>query len=556
MGRRVMLAVILATAAAPASADAWTPPQTVAAKGGVPQLGADAAGNALLTWGRFPTATGSLLASSRAPGGGFAAPATVARGKDLRHRDLAVAAGGDAVLAWMEGGSIVVAIRPAGQAFGAPVTLPSQAADFPRVAISPRGDALVVWSQGGGEVHAAVRPAGGAFGAPETIGPGRTPVAALDTNGDALVAFEDGGEVHVAPRPAGGAFAGPTTLGSGQQPSVAFDATGGALVAWEDGQRVIAARGSLGAGFAAPAILSAQPAEAPIAALDDAGDAIVAWALHDSNEGAGRFRERIQVATAGPGAPFGAATDVSRVPRGGATVGAAHLAMNARGDAVVAWWQHATEAVGGPGHEDQVVTAVRAAGAAFGAPEPVSDPCVPATENLATAIDGSGGALAAWWSAAAVGLNPNGESRSVNRGLQASTRPPGPAAPGATAGPACGGGARSAAPRLAVGVPRGQGLARILRRGLRLTVRVSGRGMIAAQLRVDEGSANRVGIVPTIGRASRRATRAGRFTVIVRTPLNAALRTRLLHANPKLSVRVTVTGATGARRTVTRVVRS
>ena len=248
--------------------------------------------------------------------------------------------------------------RPAGGAFGAPENLSEagQEASSPQVTFGERDEAVAVWSRFDGSndrVQAAVRAPGGSFGAAETVSP-----AGVD-------AFE--------PRVAAGASA---------------------VVVWtrpdDTNLRAQAAFRSAGSGFGPAQDLSDPGRDAfePQVALDERGDALVAWTR---NETAGL--PRIQFShrpRAGSFAEPGAISDLQ------VAASQPQIATDRRSNAIAVWT--ADDDVLNPDNPTYVQAAFRPAGGAFGIPVRLSDDGAPAFQPQ-VAFEKDGDALIAWTAA-------------------------------------------------------------------------------------------------------------------------------------------------------------
>jgi hypothetical protein len=215
------------------------------------------------------------------------------------------------------------------------------------------GDAFIVWTEQIGaitetaapeyRVRATLRPADGGWQPAETLSRlGLNPEVTVDARGDAIAAWEGRLGVEAAIRPVGGGWRSPQIVGTPrgeepQEPKVASDASGGAIVVAPIQAH---GRGSTGIGGAV------RPA-------------------------GGSFS---------PPHTISHEREIALDP---------HIAMNARGDAIVAW-------------DAQVPTgcliraAFRSAGGAWGAPRTVPDGHEVCRGNHGVAIDERGNAIVAW----------------------------------------------------------------------------------------------------------------------------------------------------------------
>jgi hypothetical protein len=277
-------------------------------------------------------------------------------------------------------------------------------------AFDESGDAFVVFDEPMLEegsispsflVRVAVRPVGGHWQIPDTLsrlgfdpvvavgGHGEEPQVAANAKGDGVIvstrqAPHHSEGIEVTLRSAGGAFSPSQTISGNEnafEPRVAMNASGDALVAW----RVDTARGCpvraafhlAGGGWSRPRTVSDVNAFCEggnhRVAIDEHGDAIVTWfgqrgplqyvdeATRDAD---GRWRARSLLARA---------RNVLRP----------EVAMDARGDAIVAWSQK--------GHE---WTRARPAGRRWLAAQMVRNS--QGSLGASLAVDGRGDALLAW----------------------------------------------------------------------------------------------------------------------------------------------------------------
>ena len=251
---------------------------------------------------------------------------------------LAMDAAGDAVGTWVSAPSgdcpctIKAAVRPAGGSFATPVSLSSagQTGHSAQVAMDAAGDAIVVWGDFNTavpNVEASVLTAGGSFGSPIQV--------STDATAD---------------------------NGGASSPGVAMDAAGAAVVVWHTayvggGRAVDAARRPAGGPFTAPQMVTASTDDVPSfglnqqVAMSPDGHAAVAYTRRFACQSDSSCNgppdstsepEKIQVATAAPGAAFGAPVDISPVVQNTQTdfapgVTGATVATDDSGDVAVGW---------------------------------------------------------------------------------------------------------------------------------------------------------------------------------------------------------------------------
>ena len=231
-------------------------------------------GSITVVWIAIPRKTFVAQARTRPPGGTFGPSVTFSAGtRDVD--DLRVAVGGDGAttVAWSEkrglfarGGIARASTRPPGGSFAAPATLSTNGANASglEVAAGPDGTTTVVWSAaktgGTNAVQASTRPPGGVFGAPVTVFDGGRRVEELDVaagrDGTTAVTWEtpefrnfrsgSGGvatvgafntAVQVSIRPPAGSFGAPTTLSikgtDSSNPRVVIADDGTVTMVWE-----------------------------------------------------------------------------------------------------------------------------------------------------------------------------------------------------------------------------------------------------------------------------------------------------------------------------------
>jgi hypothetical protein len=242
-----------------------------------------------------------------------------------------------------------------------------------RLVVDAQGDAVAFWTVDG-VVAAAVRRtgrnawrvaarAGGQAPLPRT---GRPPLfdsepvgaikAAMSATGEAVVAWErsgsgDGSTVEAATFDvATERWSRPAKLFTQREPllapiAVAIDARGDAIVAWEGDAPgrfpdVVQAATKPSAGGWQPAdVLSSTAGEGedPRVAIDERGDGLVVWEEHEAIEGRSSARKRSEVVQASSMSVGGHWTTVVDLSALGEQDEHPTLALDGRGDAVVAW---------------------------------------------------------------------------------------------------------------------------------------------------------------------------------------------------------------------------
>ncbi|MFA9273192.1 MAG: hypothetical protein ACEQSX_21135, partial [Baekduiaceae bacterium] len=179
----------------------------------------------------------------------------------------------------------------------------------------------------------------GAVGASEMIDvQARSLAVAVGPRGDALVVWGDDAGLWTRYRPPAGTLEPKVRIGAvaslGENvAALDIDAAGVAVVAWaadEDGRLRVRSRDATGS-WQPEQTLGDRGAFRPALALADNGRAVLTWRQHAGRQPNGT---RIAVSTREAGAPFGRAIVVAGIQRNPAEP---ITAMNERGDAVVAW---------------------------------------------------------------------------------------------------------------------------------------------------------------------------------------------------------------------------
>lgn len=257
---------------------------------------------------------------------------------------------GAAVAVWEEDGAtssrIVASVRSPGGVWGAeePLSSGSRFGIYgQRVAMDARGDAVAVW-QSDGHIQVARHPVDGTW---RTIlwtgGSSNFPDVAMTRSGTVVVVWQKRvarhDRIQVVRRPDGGQWSQMRTLsgtfGDATRPRVAVDARGAATVVWErdwaDGQRsaAVVSRGSHGV-WAPPRVVSParHPGVGPDVAMNARGDTVVAW------WGSHAGRKAVQAVVRPAGGAWRGISSVSHALRAS---GFGDLALDATGHATVAW---------------------------------------------------------------------------------------------------------------------------------------------------------------------------------------------------------------------------
>jgi hypothetical protein len=334
-----------------------------------------------------------VFAVLRPAGGVFGKPTRLTR--HAWGADVAVAAGGAAVVAWNESGDgeVRARLREPGRGWGPPVTL-AERGDGAAAAIDPSGAALVVWTRPDGTIGSAARPSGGRFEAPRKLpGKGRLQALAMDGAGNAIVLSlldRPKAMVQSSYRPAGGRFEAPKPVAAAEGAGLAMNAAGDAIAVFPvEGGELAASRRPAGGEFGPPFAVTTgegRPYYESSPDLEDVGlggdgTAAVAWTTPLRDGDGNVYGLRAYAALAAGDGSFGTAKRLS-TPANPGTVG--RVAVDESGDAVVAW--------GAPGLA--VDGAFGSASAAFPTPLRLAGPRLGGFPDVS--IASSGVATAVW----------------------------------------------------------------------------------------------------------------------------------------------------------------
>ena len=250
---------------------------------------------------------------------------------------LLAAAGPAAAEQWQSPTDVSDAITPSGLA----------GIQAPRVAVASDSTTYVVYQQtlgGVDSVWATVRLPGAAFAKATQLSAGGdayAPQVAVDAQGTATVVYGRDGFV-VARTGRDGTWGSETTVSANANattPTIAAGDNGAAVVAYYDvalNKAMASVRAPGALSFGAPAAISGAlsnvtNAVAPHAAMDAAGDAVVAWDHYS-----GGSTHAVEAAAAPAGQAFGAVKALSDHPL---TTGQFDVAMTPDGRAIAAWDQ-------------------------------------------------------------------------------------------------------------------------------------------------------------------------------------------------------------------------
>jgi hypothetical protein len=396
------VAAILAAVPARALGD-WEPPRRLSAADrasyAVPAAALAGGGRAVVAWIRVPSGASSSagrvqLSVRTGPGGRWTRPLTVSGPGASRPRAALNDAGAGAV-AWSRGRDIAAATRrgPGGDwLIGRAVEAGGPVHDL-ALGVDRGGRAAIVWSERHGAGFlvriAAERGQGRWSVRPPRLaiaGPG-APALALSPGKGALAAWIDDGQLRAA-RTRDGAFESPRDVSSegAGAPAVALSPSGAGLAAWSSrlpgGTSVM-----LGAGRRSGSPRWGSPedlgiGESPVTALNDRGDAVVAWGLGEPGDAQG-----IEAVTRRGGGGWSASTVVAR-GECSCSLSPARAAIDPRGAAVVSWRRDAED-----GRRSGGVAALPL-GARMWA-RPIAGPAA-ASDAPAVAAAAGGRGLAAW----------------------------------------------------------------------------------------------------------------------------------------------------------------
>ena len=228
-------------------------------------------------------------------------------------------------------------------------------AQQPSIAVNAAGEAVAVWMQPGGGVGINIwanrfTPAGG-WGTAQRISDGQggaqgAQAVAIDASGHAIAVWQQADDIWANRYTPGNGWGTPVVIdvgsGSAGNPQIGMDASGNALVVWwqRAGGRinVEAARYIVGAGWGNPATLDSDDTgdvSAPQVAVNAAGNAVVAWAWA-ADTGGGNYVYNVWATRYLPGIGWGNAEplDSNNVQQPNLSP---HVAVGASQSAIVVW---------------------------------------------------------------------------------------------------------------------------------------------------------------------------------------------------------------------------
>jgi hypothetical protein len=298
-------------------------------------------------------------------------------------------------------------LAPAAQAGWLPpvgISAASHYAASPHVVLDSEGNATAVWQGWNGVdsiVESAYRPAGEGWGAPVDLSepelegeivPGAhdagAPQIVVDRNGNVTVIWEryaaDRIVLQTVDRPTGGSWTEPVDIGevglsAAPEPWIAVDWEGSSTAVWKKGEVVQSSFRQFAGEWGAPVPLSGGDSFVPQAAMDARGDATAVWMHFDGSHHVVESAYRPEQ---------GEWESPTLVSQPGEEGGNPHVAIDAKGDSLVAWR-------GEDGGEEFVRAAYRPAGGVWSQPSDVST-AGERVQQLRVAVDPDGNAIVAW----------------------------------------------------------------------------------------------------------------------------------------------------------------
>jgi PKD domain-containing protein len=412
-----LAAIGLLLAPSAARAGAWLKPVPLnLSDGSGPSVGLDATGNVVAAWQTNPggTVAGVIQGAHHVVGGtGFAQLPDFSTDTAMNHNNgspvVVMNASGNGLVVWvndLSGGNHQIQVRAllpngdVGPVESIPMSAPMGSYANPVAAINDNGDAVVAW-QHGTAVEAVTRQAlSGMFtnvATPDQLEAvsNSAPSVAIDAAGNAIAVWPVGGTIHAKRHPAGGAWTATTdtpltTAGhTYSAPDVAANASGQMVVAFvdSDGSNTFigATTGTVAAGWGpSPAVTTLSGPgvnHGPGVNVDDNGGAAVGWSMPSA------VQVSLRPAHGSFPAPAGAQS-VLPVP---SNTNNFSLAGNGRGATVVSWWTFDVGAL-----QNVVRAAVKPAGSnTFTASQIVSDPTIYSSSPV-IALDQNGDAVVAY----------------------------------------------------------------------------------------------------------------------------------------------------------------
>ena len=284
-----------------------------------PQVGADAAGNIVMTWIANDGVTDRIQARTLSPAGALGPVHELSTpGRNTWAPQLAVAPNGDTAMTWIEFDGVneriyARTLSAAGVVGGlVPISAAGQDGHYSQVAINANSDAQLVWERFDGadnRIQTRSLSAAGVRGPVTTISDAgqdaNFPQLSIDGAGNTFFAWQrfDGADdrAQISTLSAAGVFGMPVTISNPGEPAyhtqIGADAGGTAVVTYQrsDGAnaRIRARRVNLAGAVTALRTLSdaGQSAYDPELAVNAAGDAAVVWERNDGVD------DRAQIST-------------------------------------------------------------------------------------------------------------------------------------------------------------------------------------------------------------------------------------------------------------------
>jgi hypothetical protein len=342
------------------SVDNGTQPSVIPPDGAFPRVALDNGGNAIAVWPQSGGIFKEIRANRYEPGTGWGTGRVISSNLsgDAQLPQVAVDPDGNATVVWMQAEGAVQGIwacrYEVGSGWGAPQRVDSSDARAwnPQVATDSAGRALVVWVQGGGGVGNAVWSSryepGTGWGAAQVLqdaGNSNAAFVAMDRAGNAVAVWDqsDGIRYNVWARAcgAGGEWGVPQPVESGDgstgTPQLAMDEAGNAVVAWSqvDGGRnhILANRFGFGTGWGTARQVDpgvGPDGSSPQVAVGSNGNAVIGWYANEGGVWTAWASTNPDGTGWGTPVRIGPATINSSIPR---------VAMDSYGNAVAAWMQ-------------------------------------------------------------------------------------------------------------------------------------------------------------------------------------------------------------------------
>jgi hypothetical protein len=290
----------------------------------------------------------------------------------------------------------LAAMAPAAQAEWLPpvdISEPSNRVAHPHVALDSEGNATAVWERGNGTttvVESAYRPAGEPWGEPVVLSPpaASSPQVKVDRNGFLTAIWERREGMKVVLESVGKAPGGSweaaeeiTTvpLAADPEPWLAIDLEGNTTAVWMQSETVMSSFRVFAQSWGEPIPLSASKSYAAQAAMDGRGDATAVWMRDNGPNLVVESAYRPEQGEWG---------EPELVSQPGEEGGNPHVAVDGKGDSLVAWRSADEEG-------ESVRAAYRPAGGAWSEPVDISVEGEE-VEQVRVALDPAGNAIVTW----------------------------------------------------------------------------------------------------------------------------------------------------------------